>query len=74
VFGDGCFWHGCPVHGASVFRGPNAERWAAKIAANRARDQRNTEATEAAGWTVVRVWECEVRKDPVQAAVRVSQQ
>ncbi|MFE0985888.1 very short patch repair endonuclease [Streptomyces rochei] len=71
VFVDGCFWHGCPVRGASVFRGPNADRWAAKITANKERDRRNTEAAEAAGWTVLRVWECEVRKDPVTAALRI---
>ncbi|MEY9938562.1 very short patch repair endonuclease [Streptacidiphilus sp. MAP5-3] len=69
VFVDGCFWHGCPAHGPSTFRGPNAERWAEKIAANRSRDLRNTAAAEAAGWVVVRVWECEVRRD-VEAAAR----
>src|SRR3989337_3056602 len=40
VFIDGCFWHGCPVHGADVFRGPNAEKWRDKLAANKARDLR----------------------------------
>ncbi|MFE1205547.1 very short patch repair endonuclease [Streptomyces sp. NPDC058762] len=73
VFVDGCFWHGCPTHGASVHRGPNAERWAEKITANKARDRRNTAAAEAAGWTVARVWECEVRTDPESAAKRILQ-
>ncbi|MDC2958535.1 very short patch repair endonuclease [Streptomyces gilvifuscus] len=73
VFVDGCFWHGCPTHGVSAFRGPNAERWAEKIAANKARDQRNTAAAEAAGWLVVRVWECEVRTAPDRAALRILQ-
>ncbi|MGW3402337.1 very short patch repair endonuclease [Streptomyces zhihengii] len=27
VFVDGCFWHGCPTHGPTVFRGPNASLW-----------------------------------------------
>nr|WP_202523316.1 very short patch repair endonuclease [Kitasatospora sp. SID7827] len=69
AFVDGCFWHGCPAHGPSDFRGPNAERWADKLEANRARDLRNTVAAEAAGWVVVRVWECEIRQD-VEAAAR----
>ncbi|MGY5120545.1 very short patch repair endonuclease [Streptomyces sp. 900105755] len=73
VFVDGCFWHGCPMHGSPVYRGPNAERWAEKIAANKARDRRNTAAAEAAGWTVVRVWECEVRTSPEAAAQRILQ-
>ncbi|PYC69184.1 very short patch repair endonuclease [Streptomyces tateyamensis] len=68
---DGCFWHGCPEHGAAEYRGPNAERWTQKIAANRERDQRNTRAAEADGWTVLRIWECQTRRDPVGSALRV---
>jgi DNA mismatch endonuclease (patch repair protein) len=71
VFVDGCFWHGCPVHGPTQFRGPNAERWSAKLAANRARDQAADSAVAAAGWRVVRVWECEIRADIEAAAQRV---
>src|SRR4051794_32078399 len=25
VMVDGCFWHGCPTHGRTEWRGPNAE-------------------------------------------------
>nr|BEK67251.1 hypothetical protein KPHV_44780 [Kitasatospora purpeofusca] len=71
VFVDGCFWHGCPRHGAREFRGPNAQLWEDKIAANQARNDRNTGAAQAAGWYVVHIWECEVRQDPVTAAQRV---
>jgi DNA mismatch endonuclease (patch repair protein) len=71
VFVDGCFWHGCPEHGAKEFRGPNATRWAEKIGVNMARDRRNTTVAQDAGWCVVRVWECEVRRDPQAAALRV---
>ncbi|MFC4912302.1 very short patch repair endonuclease [Actinomadura gamaensis] len=74
VFVDGCYWHGCPQHGPKGFRGPNAERWEEKIATNRARDARNTAAVEAEGWTVVRVWECEIRSDVRQAALRVAEE
>ncbi|MGW5364476.1 very short patch repair endonuclease [Actinopolymorpha pittospori] len=73
VFVDGCFWHGCPEHGAREFRGPNSERWAAKIEQNRARDRRNSDAARAAGWTVVRVWECEIRRDTEAAARRLAE-
>ncbi|MGY4909215.1 very short patch repair endonuclease [Micromonospora aurantiaca (nom. illeg.)] len=71
VFVNGCFWHGCPQHGPSQFRGPNADKWETKIAMNRARDQRVDNELGAAGWHVVRVWECEVRRDVVEAARRV---
>src|SRR5438445_11107238 len=36
VFVDGCFWHGCPVHG--TWPKTNAKWWRAKIEANRQRD------------------------------------
>ena len=63
VFVDGCFWHGCPEHGRKIpWTGPNAELWAAKMHRNRERDQRSTQLAKDLGWTVVRVWECEVRK------------
>lgn len=72
VFVDGCFWHGCPDHSPTQFRGPNAALWEAKLATNRARDERTTAAARAAGWTVLRVWECEVRRDAPSAARRVA--
>ncbi|MGN6130817.1 MAG: DNA mismatch endonuclease Vsr [Nocardioidaceae bacterium] len=63
VFVDGCFWHGCPVHGAKEFRGPNAVKWRDKLGANKERDARATEELRAEGWQVVRVWECDVRRN-----------
>ncbi|TDC84688.1 very short patch repair endonuclease [Micromonospora sp. KC606] len=72
VFVNGCFWHGCPQHGPSRFRGPNADRWATKIATNQARDQRIDNELSEAGWRVVRVWECEVRREVGEAASRVA--
>ncbi|NED03553.1 DNA mismatch endonuclease Vsr [Streptomyces sp. SID6648] len=72
LFVDGCFWHDCPDHGPKRFQGPNASLWRDKINANKARDRRNTEQATAAGWTVVRIWECEVRRDAMGAAQKVA--
>lgn len=63
VFVDGCFWHGCPLHGAAEFHGPNAERWRAKLTANRERDRRAVEELAELNWRVVRIWECDVKRD-----------
>jgi len=71
VFVDGCFWHGCPVHGPQQFKGPNADRWNAKLEANRRRDEAANIAIARLGWRVVRVWECETRADVDAAAQRV---
>ena len=61
VFVHGCFWHGhdCP-RGARKPKA-NADYWLAKIARNRARDDRAVAELEAAGWRVLIVWECEMR-------------
>jgi DNA mismatch endonuclease (patch repair protein) len=64
VFVDGCFWHGCPDHGEMPVS--NREFWEAKIGRTRERDQQQTAALEAAGWTVLRVWEHEAIDDAVQ--------
>lgn len=58
VFVDGCFWHGCPVHGVREHR-TNSEFWEKKIAKNRARDADTDTQLLAAGWLPVRVWEHE---------------
>lgn len=66
VFVDGCFWHGCPVHGTSPKN--NAAWWRAKIDANVARDRDTDRRLREAGWAVVRVWEHE---DLVAAVGRI---
>ena len=56
VFVDGCFWHGCPRHATKPAN--RAEWWAAKLARNAERDRVVTRTLRAAGWRVLRVWEC----------------
>jgi DNA mismatch endonuclease (patch repair protein) len=36
VFVDGCFWHGCPIHGKTP--STNVKFWAAKLSGNVSRD------------------------------------
>jgi DNA mismatch endonuclease (patch repair protein) len=57
VFVDGCFWHGCPEHHRPSTK--NAAFWQEKIEANQTRDASTNEALQAAGWTVIRIWEHE---------------
>jgi len=68
VFVDGCFWHGCPLHGTTPKE--NAEWWRDKLAANRRRDSDTNERLAQAGWLVIRVWEHE---DPELAAQRIAE-
>ncbi len=66
VFLDGCFWHGCPAHHRPSHR--NEEFWREKIQHTRERDAETDRLLDAAGWTVIRVWEHE---RPELAAQRV---
>jgi len=58
VFIDGCFWHGCVLHG--VKPKTNAEFWKRKIQKNRRRDRKVTRILKSEGWRVLRFWEHEV--------------
>lgn len=62
IFVHGCFWHrhSC-VNGRRI---PETRRqfWLAKFAGNRQRDQRNITKLRRAGWRVLVVWECQLRR------------
>jgi DNA mismatch endonuclease (patch repair protein) len=66
VFVDGCFWHGCSVHGTTP--GRNAQYWAAKMERTLSRDRAVNAALRQEGWTVVRIWE---HVSPKTAAIEV---
>lgn len=57
VYLDGCFWHGCPVHG--VVPTAHSEFWSQKLTRNKERDAEATGTLREAGWTVLRFWEHE---------------
>ena len=65
----GCFWHRHPDPACrnAVLPKVRADWWAAKLARNVERDARNLAALRAAGWSVLVLWECEVKDE---AAVR----
>lgn len=64
VFIDGCFWHGCPVHGTQPQQ--NSEWWRRKLAANQARDADSSFVLRELGWTVLRVWEHEQPESAIE--------
>jgi DNA mismatch endonuclease (patch repair protein) len=69
VFVHGCFWHGCPVCTRNRTPKQNAAYWKAKVETNQARDVRNQIDLEAAGYRVLVVWECELKRDRLAASV-----
>lgn len=68
VFLHGCYWHGCPICTRKLQPVQNAEYWRAKIESNRARDAKSEQALLAAGWKVIAIWECELKRS-IEAAV-----
>jgi DNA mismatch endonuclease, patch repair protein len=66
VFVDGCFWHGCPIHGTQAKA--NAEFWRNKIEQNQMRDLDTNAQLKKAGWRIVRVWE---HDDPQKASQNI---
>ena len=63
LFVHGCFWHGHDCARGARRPKANADYWLGKIGRNRERDARTRQALEGAGWAVVTVWECEMRRE-----------
>ena len=66
IFVHGCFWH---MHDCGRFVWPtsNEEYWKTKIARNIERDKSNVASLKQAGWNVLVVWECELKKKSAQS-------
>jgi DNA mismatch endonuclease (patch repair protein) len=61
IFVDGCFWHG---HDCRNTRPKdNADYWTKKRERNITRDKVVTQTLQNKGWTVIRLWECELKKE-----------
>lgn len=73
IFVHGCFWHRHPGCRNATMPSTRPEFWAAKFEGNVERDARNAAALEEAGWTVLTVWECDLKSDPQAVATRLSE-
>lgn len=61
IFVNGCFWHmhdGCEYF---VWPKDNAEFWRNKLLRNKERDVEKIEQLKKLGWTVLIVWECQLK-------------
>ncbi len=61
VFADGCFWHGHNCRNTKP--SSNSDYWNKKISRNKKRDKLVTKTLKEKGWTVIRLWECEINKN-----------
>ena len=60
IFVDGCFWQGHDCRNTTP--SDNKEYWDRKRQRNIQHDKEVTAIFEARGWTVIRIWECELKK------------
>ena len=61
IFVDGCFWHGHNCRNTKPKT--NQEYWDKKRERNIKHDKEITEYFENRGWTVIRIWECELKSN-----------
>ena len=69
VFVHGCFWHGhknCKYYSVPK---TNTEFWVAKVTRNQERDQDVWRKLEAKGWSVIIVWECQLKKANLEETI-----
>ncbi|HXE25634.1 MAG TPA: DNA mismatch endonuclease Vsr [Roseiarcus sp.] len=72
IFVHGCFWHGHDCARGARMPKANADYWRAKIARNRARDEKTLAAYAAMGWRALTVYECEL-KDKARLRARLAE-
>jgi DNA mismatch endonuclease (patch repair protein) len=61
IFVDGCFWHGHNCRNLNP--ATNKKYWANKIFRNKSRDEIVTNTLTLKGWKVIRIWECELKRN-----------
>ena len=63
IFIHGCYWHGhdCGSRYAHSSQS-NKMYWGTKIERTKQRDEKHIQALEADGWTVIVLWECQIRQ------------
>ena len=60
IFVSGCFWHAHSCGHRSVPK-TRSEYWVARLSRNQRRDRRVRRALRRRGWSVLTVWECQLR-------------
>ena len=68
IFCDGDFWHGYRYHDKKK---PSKKFWRDKIENNMRRDARYTRKLRRDGWSVIRIWEHDIEKNPEKCLNRI---
>ncbi len=69
IFVHGCFWHGHADCRYGVIPKTRTEWWKEKISGNIQRDVKNEEILRSEGWKIIVLWECQLKKDRLDATL-----
>ncbi|HOE75567.1 MAG TPA: DNA mismatch endonuclease Vsr [Rectinema sp.] len=69
IFVNGCFWHG--HKGCKYYTVPetNVEFWVDKVRKNKERDALNNQRLESLSWSIITIWECELKSKVFDATI-----
>lgn len=62
IFIHGCFWHGHMCKRGNRTPSNNKSYWTNKIEKNKVRDSKNLTLLLESGWSVLIIWECELKE------------
>lgn len=70
IFVNGCFWHRCPI---CNLKSPKTHKsfWEHKFLKNVYRDRKNRRTLKKMGWTVITIWECELKKGINKSVLKI---
>ena len=71
IFVHGCFWHQHRCKRGRRKPKSRQDYWDAKLARNVARDRSHRRKLRRAGWRVLVVWECQLKRDAAATADRI---
>lgn len=69
VFIDSDFWHGHPHR--FIKPKSNIKYWKEKIAGNKQRDKKVNKKLRRKGWTIIRLWEYDIKHNPQKAINKI---
>ena len=70
IFVHGCFWHGHKGCRYYVVPKTRTQWWVDKITGNQKNDLKKKADLKLAGWNVIEVFECELKKDKLERTIK----
>jgi len=69
IFVHGCFWHGHENCRYYTLPKTRTKWWSDKILGNKLNDKRAQKLLKRAGWKIINIWGCELKKDKLETSL-----